>query len=364
MVAGIRTRDLRKVYNSAPPVAAGTGGFSFGAPKPKGKGKQPKPEIVALDGISLDILPGEIFCLLGPNGAGKSTTVGVLTTRVRPTSGQAFIGEHDVWQQQVAVKRLIGVVAQRPNLDFSLTAREILTFHGAYFGLSSQERAKRAEALLERFKLTDRADQMVRGFSGGMMQRLSIARAMMHDPQVLFLDEPSAGLDPQTRLLLWEIVREYNQGGKTILLTTHNMEEADALCKRLAIIDHGRVIALGTPQELKAAVPGGYLLRLRFGLHSPDFLLRLQALAGVREVRANNSNGADLYADRGGSLVAEVAALASGASVELCDVHISEPSLENLFLHHTGRSLRECTGKRFSPCSRAMLASPAATSWR
>ena len=339
MVAGIRTRELRKVYNSAPPVAAGTGGFSFGAPK--AKGKQPRPEIVALDGISLDILPGEIFCLLGPNGAGKSTTVGVLTTRVRPTSGQAFIGEHDVWQNQVAVKRLIGVVAQRPNLDFSLTAREILTFHGAYFGLSSQERAKRAEALLERFKLIDRADQMVRGFSGGMMQRLSIARAMMHDPQVLFLDEPSAGLDPQTRLLLWEIVREYNQSGNTILLTTHNMEEADALCKRLAIIDHGRVIAHGTPQELKSAVPGGYLLRLRFGLHSPDFLIRLQALAGVREVRGNDSNGADVYADRGGSLVAEVAALASGAGVELCDVHISEPSLENLFLHHTGRSLRE-----------------------
>jgi ABC-2 type transport system ATP-binding protein len=339
MVAGIRTRDLRKVYTSASPVAAGTGGFSFGAPKVKGK--QPKPEIVALDGISLEISPGEIFCLLGPNGAGKSTTVGVLTTRVRPTSGQAFIGEHDVWQEQVAVKRLIGVVAQRPNLDFSLTAREILAFHGAYFGLPSHERAKRAEALLERFKLTDRADQMVRGFSGGMMQRLSIARAMMHDPQVLFLDEPSAGLDPQTRLLLWEIVREYNHSGKTILLTTHNMEEADALCKRLAIIDHGRVIALGTPQELKASVPGGYLLRLRFGLHSPDFLKRLQALAGVREVRATDGNGADLYADRGGPLVAEVASLASAASVELCDVHISEPSLENLFLHHTGRSLRE-----------------------
>src|SRR5260221_11615706 len=278
MVAGIRTRDLRKVYTSAPPVAAGTGGFSLGAPKPKTKGKQPKPEIVALDGISLDILPGEIFCLLGPNGAGKSTTVGVLTTRVRPTSGQAFIGEHDVWQQQVAVKRLIGVVAQRPNLDFSLTAREILTFHGAYFGLSSEERAKRAEALLDRFKLTDRADQMVRGFSGGMMQRLSIARAMMHDPQVLFLDEPSAGLDPQTRLLLWGIGREYNSSSQSSLLTTHNMAEAEALCKRLAIIDHGRVIALGTPQELKASVPGGYLLRLRFGIHSPALLQRLQGL--------------------------------------------------------------------------------------
>ena len=314
MVAGIRTVDLRKVYNSAPPVAAGTGGFSFGPPK--AKGKQPRPEIVALDGISLDILPGEIFCLLGPNGAGKSTTVGVLTTRVRPTSGQAFIGEHEVWQSQVTVKRLIGVVAQRPNLDFSLTAREILTFHGAYFGLSSSDRAKRAESLLERFKLTDRADQMVRGFSGGMMQRLSIARAMMHDPQVLFLDEPSAGLDPQTRLLLWEIVREYNQSGKTILLTTHNMEEADALCKRLAIIDHGRVIALGTPKELKASVPGGYLLRLRFGVHAPELLQRLQGLPGVREVRATDGNGADLYSDRSGSLIAEVANLAAAANVE------------------------------------------------
>jgi ABC-2 type transport system ATP-binding protein len=199
--------------------------------------------------------------------------------------------------------------------------------------------------LLDRFKLRDRGDQMVRGFSGGMMQRLSIARAMMHDPQVLFLDEPSAGLDPQTRLLLWEIIREYNQSGKTILLTTHNMEEADALCQRLAIIDHGRNIALGSPNELKASVPGGFLLRLRFGQCSPELLQRLQTLAGVREVRTNNDansdNGVDVYADRGGPLVSEIASLASGASVELCDVHISEPSLENLFLHHTGRSLRE-----------------------
>jgi ABC-2 type transport system ATP-binding protein len=340
MLAGIRTKDLRKVYNSAPPIAAGAGGgLSFAASR--GKGKQPKPQIVALDGISLDITPGEIFCLLGPNGAGKSTTVGILTTRVRPTGGQAWIGEHEVWKEQVAVKRLIGVVAQRPNLDFSLTAREILTFHGAYFALDSQERAKRAQALLDRFKLTDRADQIVRGFSGGMMQRLSIARAMMHDPQVLFLDEPSSGLDPQTRLLLWEIVREYNRGGKTILLTTHNMEEADALCQRLAIVDHGRVIALGTPRELKASVPGGFLLRLRFGQPSAELLQRLQTLAGVREARATDGNGVDLYADRGGPLIPEIANAAVATNIELCDVHISEPSLENLFLHHTGRSLRE-----------------------
>jgi ABC-2 type transport system ATP-binding protein len=339
MLTGIRTRDLRKVYTSAPPLASG-GGFGFRSPRGKGN-KQPKPEIVALDGLSLEVSPGEIFGLLGPNGAGKSTTVGVLTTRVRPTGGQAWIGELDVWREQVPVKRLIGVVAQRPNLDFSLTAREILLFHGAYFGLDSQTRAQRADTLLDRFKLRDRGDQMVRGFSGGLMQRLSIARAMMHDPQVLFLDEPSAGLDPQTRLLLWEIIREYNQSGKTILLTTHNMEEADALCQRVAIIDHGRNIALGTPGELKASVPGGFLLRLRFGHQSPELLQRLQALSGVREVRASDNNSADVYADRGGPLVPEIANLASAASIELCDVHISEPSLENLFLHHTGRSLRE-----------------------
>jgi ABC-2 type transport system ATP-binding protein len=338
-LAGIRIDNLRKVYSSTPPLASG-GGFRFGLKRKK----QSKPEIVALDDLSLEISPGEIFGLLGPNGAGKSTTVGILTTRVRPTSGQACIGEYDVWAQPVAVKKLIGVVAQRPNLDFSLTAREILSFHGAYFGLDSEKREGRATVLLDRFKLSDRADQMVRGFSGGMMQRLAIARAMMHDPQILFLDEPSAGLDPQTRLLLWEIIREYNQSGKTILLTTHNMEEADALCQRLAIIDHGRKIALGTPGELKASVPGGFLLRLRFGQHSPQLLERLQALAGVREVRANddaNGGPVDVYASRGGSLVSEIASLASGASVELRDVHISEPSLENLFLHHTGRSLRE-----------------------
>src|SRR6266536_922940 len=338
MAIGIRTQDLRKVYSSAPPLGAG-GGFIARA-EAKGS-KQPKPQIAALDGISLEVQPGEIFGLLGPNGAGKSTTVGVLTTRVRPTSGQAWIGEHDVWQAQAEVKHLIGVVPQRPNHDFSLTAREILLFHAAYFGMGAKQRNERADSLLEKFKLTDRANQMVRGFSGGMMQRLSIARAMMHDPQVLFLDEPSAGLDPQTRILLWEIIREYNQAGKTILLTTHNMEEADALCQRLAIIDHGKMIALGTPANLKASIPGGYLLRLRFGNQTPDLLQRLQSLVGVREVRANDGTGADVYADRGGSLIPEIASVAASSGAELSDVHISEPSLENLFLHHTGRSLRD-----------------------
>ena len=200
------------------------------------------------------------------------------------------------------------MVPQRPNLDFSLTAREILIFHAAYFGIASKERNERADELLEKFKLTDRANQMVRGFSGGMMQRLSIARAMMHDPQVLFLDEPSAGLDPQTRMLLWEIIREYNQRGKTVLLTTHNMEEADALCQRLAIIDHGQVIAHGhtervegsrSPADSCCACVSASRLRNCCSVCSrwPEFV----------KCEPRTRTGADVYADRGGSLIPEVA---------------------------------------------------------
>ncbi len=224
MGIAVSTKELRKVYTSPPPLA---GPAARG--RLMGRKDKKKFEVVALDGVSLQIEPGEIFGLLGPNGAGKSTTIGILTTRVRPTSGEARIGQYDVWRQQVEAKRLIGVVQQRPNLDFALTAREILTFHGAYYGLPSAERSRRASELLEKFQLTERANDVARNFSGGMMQRLSIARAMMHDPQVLFLDEPSAGLDPQTRLLLWEVIREYNRKDKTVMLTTHYMDEADTL---------------------------------------------------------------------------------------------------------------------------------------
>ena len=335
MSVGVSITDLRKIYTSPPPLA-GPAALARGT----GAKHRKAFEVVALDGISLEIQPGENFGLLGPNGAGKSTTIGILTTRVRPTSGQARIGPYDVWREQVAAKRLIGVVQQRPNLDFALTAREVLLFHGAYYGLASAERSRRASELLEKFQLAERGNDIARNFSGGMMQRLSIARAMMHDPQVLFLDEPSTGLDPQTRLLLWEIVRDYNRNGKTILLTTHNMEEADALCHRIAIIDHGRVIALGTPAELKASIPGGFLLRLRVSRSSPELVARLEHLPGVTEVRAQG-NEIDLYADRGGPLVGTVAATVSESASELFDVHISEPSLETLFLHHTGRSLRQ-----------------------
>ena len=342
MGIGIRIENLRKVYDTPPPSAARGAGFSFVAQRSTGpKEKKKKFEVVAIDGVSLEMRPGEVFGLLGPNGAGKSTTIGVLTTRTRPTSGRAFIGDHDVWQEQVKAKRLIGVVPQRPNLDFALTAREILLFHGAYFGQGARERAERSQQLLEKFKLTDRADHMVRSYSGGMMQRISIARAMMHDPEVLFLDEPSAGLDPQTRLLLWEIVRDYNRAGKTIVLTTHYMEEADSLCDRLAIIDHGKIIATGAPKELKSSIPGGYLLRLRFNRVPEELMAELKKLPGVTEVRSADHIAADVYADRGGPLISAIVAAAQSVNVELHDVHIAEPSLETLFLHHTGRSLRD-----------------------
>ena len=338
MRIGLRTEELRKVFTSPPPIGGQRRGF--GARGAKGPAK-PAAEVVALDGLTLEVHPGEIFGLLGPNGAGKSTTVGVLTTRVRPTSGSAWIGDFNVWERRVEVKRLIGVVPQRPNLDFALTAREVLTFHGAYFGLSSAERHARADALLDRFKLTDRAHQLLHGFSGGMMQRLSIARAMMHDPEVLCLDEPSAGLDPQTRLLLNDMIRDYNVRGKTILLTTHNMEEADGLCDRVAIVDHGKVIALGTPQELKRSIPGGFVLRFHLAT-TPDGLVdAFKALGGVTDVRLPQDGQVDVYADHGGPLIPSLVSAAAASGATIRDVHISEPSLENLFLHHTGRSLRE-----------------------
>ncbi len=215
---------------------------------------------------------------------------------------------------------------------------------GAFRSGCRRERNARADELLDRFRLSDRANQLLFGFSGGMMQRLSIARAMMHEPAVLFLDEPSAGLDPQTRLLLSDMVRDYNARGKTILLTTHNMDEADSLCHRIAIVDHGRVIAVGSPQGISRSnrrSPGGFLVQLHFDRVPEALIARLQRLPGVTEARARPDSQVDLYADRGGPLIPAIVSAATVSGAAIRDVHIAEPSLENLFLHHTGRSLRE-----------------------
>src|SRR5260370_18489523 len=226
-------------------------------------------EVKAVDGISFEVARGELFGLLGPNGAGKTTTIGVLTTRVVPTGGAARIEGIDVARHPVAVKRRIGVVPQVNNLDRSLTAREILLFHAEYFGVPKHERESKAQHLMQRFELAERADEKVLGFSGGMVQRLKIARALMHDPAILFLDEPTTGLDPQSRRAMWDMLSELNAKGQTILLTTHYMEEADQLCERAAIIDHGQLPALDSPGQLKRSVPGGDLIELQVRAAAP-----------------------------------------------------------------------------------------------
>jgi ABC-2 type transport system ATP-binding protein len=279
--------------------------------------------------------------LLGPNGAGKTTTIGILTTRVLPSDGIAQIEGIGVAEDPVAVKRRIGVVPQVNNLDRALTAKEILLFHAEYFGVPKQEREERAQKLLERFELTERADEKITGWSGGMAQRLKIGRALMHDPAILFLDEPTTGLDPQARRAMWDLLTELNQKGLTILLTTHYMEEADQLCRRIAIVDHGKVLALDSPAQLKRSVPGGYLVELQVrSSTNGSFTQALEKLAGVVEIKAENDR-VRIYADRVEGLLANAMRLAGEQNVMVTDAHVSEPSLENLFLHLTGRSLRE-----------------------
>lgn len=298
-------------------------------------------EIKALDGVSFEVPRGEFFGLLGPNGAGKTTTIGILTTRVMPTGGLAKIEGIDVAQHPVAVKRQIGVVPQMNNLDRSLTAREILTFHAEYFGIAKHERETKADELLKRFELTDRANEKITGYSGGMVQRLKVGRALMHDPAILFLDEPTTGLDPQSRRAMWDLLSELNAKGQTIFLTTHYMEEADQLCRRIAIIDHGKLLALDSPAQLKRSVPGGYLIELqvREGSNAP-FIDALKSLPGVVEIQPDHER-VRVYADRVEGLLANAMRLAGEQNVMVTDAHVSEPSLENLFLHLTGRSLRE-----------------------
>src|SRR5215216_2530709 len=219
--------------------------------------------VKAVDGTGFRVERGEIFGLLGPNGAGKTTTIGVLTTRVLPTGGRALITGIDVVKDPVGIKPRIAVVPQLNNLDRSLTAIENLTFHAAYFGMGRRERQERATSVLKEFGLGERAKDKVDKYSGGMAQRLLIARALMHAPQILFLDEPTTGLDPQARLFLWEMIETLNHNGLTILMTTHDMEEAEKLCHRVAIMDHGRILALDTPKKLGALVPAGTRVELR-----------------------------------------------------------------------------------------------------
>jgi len=292
-------------------------------------GEQP-----AVVGLDLEVAAGEIFGFLGPNGAGKSTTIGMLSTLVRPTLGRAWVAGHDVLREPRAVRGRIGLVFQEPSLDEELTARENLRFQAELFGIARADARQRIAALLDLVDLTERQESLVRTFSGGMRRRLEIARGLLHAPRVLFLDEPTTGLDPQTRASIWEHLRRLRQERDiTVFMTTHHLEEAEN-CDRIAIMDDGELVAQGTPEELKAVV-GDDLVTLRTGDDQA-------AAAAVRE-----SFGVPTEADGAGLRLrvpdgaAFVPRLCAGLTVPVHTVTVTPPTLDDVFLHYTGRTIRE-----------------------
>ncbi|HWF23694.1 MAG TPA: ATP-binding cassette domain-containing protein [Acidimicrobiales bacterium] len=301
----------------------------------------PETDFRAVDELSLTVQPGEIFGLLGPNGAGKTTTVGVLTTRVIPTSGSAWVAGIDVVAHPALAKQLLGVVSQQNTLDRQLNVWENLYFHGRLFGIGAKESRQIATELLEKFQLAKWAKASVYALSGGMAQRLMVARSIFHRPAVLFLDEPTAGLDPQSRLALWDILRELNREGQTILLTTHYMEEADQLCGRVAIMDHGKVLALDTPAKLKQGVGADTIVTIKASGDSGALAAALtENVVGVTNSRAIEG-GVELHVQAGERLVPRIVTAAEGAGFPVVDLSVAEPSLETVFINLTGKELRD-----------------------
>jgi len=295
----------------------------------------------AVDGLDLTVNAGEIFGLLGPNGAGKTTTVGMLSTRVVPTAGTACVGGVDVVEAPALAKQAIGVVPQSNTLDRSLTVWENLYYHSRYFGMGKSEAQVRTDELLEQVKLADRAKTQVAALSGGMAQRLMVARGIAHRPYILFLDEPTAGLDPQSRLALWDVVEELRGEGMTVLLTTHYMEEADRLCDRVAIVDHGRLLALGTPQELKESVGADTVIKVSTDGNSAA-LARLLADQLGEGGRAEVVDGAVTVFVKGSeSAVPRVIESTQAGGFHMTDLSVSEATLETVFITLTGKELRE-----------------------
>ena len=372
-MAAIETHSLRKIYPAPPaPKRRGRPSGSFGGPgfggAPGGGGPRAsgswqggggrasgawqgggarasgawtggKPgEVEALKGLDLEVHDGEFFGLLGPNGAGKTTTIGILTTRVKPTSGTALVGGANVASQAVEVRQRIGVVPQRPNPDRSLNVLENLRYHASYFGIPGSVALPRANALLEQLDIADKAGAKVDEMSGGQQQRLMIARALIHEPQVIFLDEPTVGLDPQTRLSLWEILRTLHAEGRTIVMTTHYMEEADKLCDRVAIVDRGELLELDTPEALKQRAPGGTLVELSVTGNAQAMAESVASVEGVLRVEPKGSL-LRVYSDRGGRVISPIIQIVEEGGASVTNISLTEPSLETLFVDRTGRKL-------------------------
>jgi ABC-2 type transport system ATP-binding protein len=313
--AVIHTEDLTKVYPGA--------------------------DFAAVDGLNLDVQAGEIFGLLGPNGAGKTTTAGMLTTRVVPTSGRAFLGGVDIGASPALAKQLSGIVSQQNTLDRQLTVWENLYFHGRLFGIGAKASRQTADELLEQFQLSKWAKASVYALSGGMAQRLMVARAIFHRPSVLFLDEPTAGLDPQSRLALWDLLGGLHRQGQTILLTTHYMEEADQLCQRVAIMDHGKILALDTPAALKQSIDADTVVTVKAAGDMSELAgLLARDVDGVTRIREADGS-VQLHVQGSDRLVPRIVAAAERGGFDLVDLSISPPSLETVFINLTGKELRD-----------------------
>jgi ABC-2 type transport system ATP-binding protein len=323
--------------------------------------RYPKAPVNAVDGVSFAATPGEVFGLLGPNGAGKTTTVGMLTTRVRPTAGVARTAGVDVVRDPVAARQQLAVVPQRSNLDRSISIRDNLIFHAAYHGVPARERETRADELLDQFGLLDRAGDKPDFFSGGQSQRVMIARALMHAPRVLFLDEPTTGLDPAARLFVWDRLRELRDSEVTLVLTTHDMDEAALLADRVGIMDHGKLLALDTPEALIDSLEGEGTLELAANLPADgtvvEALAALDGVGRVERVQAASEDGVPagalaldpesepfrvrLYLTGDAALlVAPAAAVLAEHGLTLQDVKLGTPTLEDVFIDLTGRALR------------------------
>ena len=296
--------------------------------------------VKAVDSLDLEVNEGEIFGLLGPNGAGKTTTIGMLTTRVIPTQGRALVAGVDVVAHPSEAKAMMGVVSQSNTLDRSLSVWENLYYHGRYFGMGARESKRVATQVLEVFRLSDRAKADVETLSGGMAQRLMVARSIVHRPRILFLDEPTSGLDPQSRIALWEIIRLIHAEGQTVVLTTHYMEEADRLCERLAVMDHGKLLALDTPEALKRTVGGDTVVKMKADGDADALVVRMRALDEVTDAKVLDGV-VQLTARRAEGLLPRAIAHAEEGGFIVRDVSIDEPTLETVFINLTGKDLRE-----------------------
>jgi ABC-2 type transport system ATP-binding protein len=296
-------------------------------------------EVRALDGLSFSVEQGTVFALLGPNGAGKSTTVKILTTLSQPDSGGARVAGFDVRSEPGKVRDAIGVVSQKSSADIQATGRENLRLQGQVFGMGGPELESRIEDLLRQFRLSDAADRLVRTYSGGMQRRLDVALSLVHDPEVLFLDEPTTGLDPEVRSEMWDEISRLTGEGLTVLLTTHYLEEADRLASRLAIVDRGRVVAAGTPDELKRELKGDAIHVELEGTTSDGVAGLLESVAGVNQVQANGRALHARAADGARTVPAVLQAL-EARGVAVASVTVARPSLDDVYLRYAGRTFR------------------------